>query len=161
MQRIARKKGGEIKMSELEKQLNNVLGEEKTKAVMQDLALVIAKHNLVKSPEICKMLFDYMVVVTEGWQEPETIYRVYAGAGRPPTTFLERKELADTLRNVLAEQVSQRSENAIKPDDIEKSRMNRRLSFFLDGLESFRLYFWPLYVFDIITIIVLGFLIQG
>ena len=34
---------------------------------MQDLALVIAKYNLVKSPEICKLLFDYMVVVTKGW----------------------------------------------------------------------------------------------
>ncbi len=55
------------KTSELEKQLNDVLGEEKTKAVMQDLALVIAKYNLVKSPEICKLLFDYMVVVTKGW----------------------------------------------------------------------------------------------
>lgn len=55
------------KTSELEKQLNDVLGEEKTKAVMQDLALIIAKYNLVKSPEICKLLFDYMVVVTKGW----------------------------------------------------------------------------------------------
>ena len=45
-------------MSELEKQLNDVLGEEKTKAVMQDLALIIAKYNLVKQPEICKLLFD-------------------------------------------------------------------------------------------------------
>lgn len=149
-------------MSELEKQLNDVLGEEKTKAVMQDLALVIAKHNLVKSPEICKMLFDYMVIVTEGWQEPETIYRVYAGVEQPPTTFFERKELADTLRNVLAEQVGQRSENVVKNlNDIENARINWGLSSLSDKLESFGVYFWPLYVFEIITIIVLGVLING
>ena len=48
-------------------ELDTALGPEKTKEVLQDLAAVIGKHNLVKEPEICEALFSYMSFVTKGW----------------------------------------------------------------------------------------------
>lgn len=48
-------------------QLDAALGEAEAKKVLEDIALVLAKHRLVQSPEVCKMLFAYMIFVTEGW----------------------------------------------------------------------------------------------
>ena len=51
----------------LGQELDAALGPEKTKEVLQDLALVIGKHKLVKEPEICEKLFRYMFFVVCGW----------------------------------------------------------------------------------------------
>lgn len=51
----------------LGKQIDLALGEEEGKLVLQDLAMVIAKHNLVHKTEVCELLFRYMVFVTKGW----------------------------------------------------------------------------------------------
>lgn len=47
--------------------LEVLLGTDRAKKVCEDLALVLAKHNLVHSPEICKELFTYMISVTDDW----------------------------------------------------------------------------------------------
>lgn len=47
--------------------LDIVLGEQKAKKVCEDLALVLAKHDLVQSHDICEVLFLYMISVTDGW----------------------------------------------------------------------------------------------
>ena len=51
----------------LGEQIDSILGKDEAKSVLQDLALVIAKHDLVQKPEICDLLFRYMVFVTKGW----------------------------------------------------------------------------------------------
>lgn len=51
----------------LGQELDAALRPEKTKEVLQDLALVIGKHDLVKEPEICEKLFCYMSFVVWGW----------------------------------------------------------------------------------------------
>lgn len=48
-------------------ELDTALGPEKAKEVLQDLALVIGKHGLVKEPEICEKIFSYMSFVVWGW----------------------------------------------------------------------------------------------
>lgn len=49
------------------KLLDEKLGEEKAKNVLEDLAKVIADHGLVHNPKICEKLFTYMISVTRGW----------------------------------------------------------------------------------------------
>lgn len=49
------------------RELDEILGQEKGKEVLQDLALVIGKHGLVKEPEVCEKLFRYMAFVVWGW----------------------------------------------------------------------------------------------
>lgn len=51
----------------LGRRIDVFLGESKAKVVLEDLAQVVAKHKLVQSPEICEMLFRYMISVTKGW----------------------------------------------------------------------------------------------
>lgn len=51
----------------LGKQIDLALGEDEAKSVLQDLAMVIAKHKLVHKPEICDLLFRYMAFITKGW----------------------------------------------------------------------------------------------
>lgn len=51
----------------LGQELDAALRPEKTKEVLQDLALVIGKHGLVKEPEICEKIFSYMSFVVWGW----------------------------------------------------------------------------------------------
>lgn len=51
----------------LGRELGASLGPGKAKEVLQDLALVIGKHGLVKEPEICEKLFRYMSFVVWGW----------------------------------------------------------------------------------------------
>lgn len=48
-------------------ELDTALGPEKAKEVLQDLAMVIGKHDLVKEPEICEKLFCYMSFVAWDW----------------------------------------------------------------------------------------------
>lgn len=47
--------------------LDTVLGEQRAKKICEDLAFVLAKHDLVQSPDICEVLFLYMISVTDGW----------------------------------------------------------------------------------------------
>lgn len=51
----------------LGQELDAALRPEKAKEVLQDLALVIGKHGLVKEPEICEKIFSYMSFVVWGW----------------------------------------------------------------------------------------------
>lgn len=43
------------------------IGQEKFKAVGQDLAMVVAKHDLTKDLTLCRKIFDYMCFVIQGW----------------------------------------------------------------------------------------------
>ena len=53
--------------SELGRVLDNALGQEGSKALLQDLAMVFARHGLVRNPEICKAALRYMSFVVSGW----------------------------------------------------------------------------------------------
>lgn len=53
--------------SALGKELDSILGLERFKALGEDLAMVIAKHNLTRSPDICEKVFRYMAFVIRGW----------------------------------------------------------------------------------------------
>ena len=52
---------------ELGKTLDSELGEENAKALLQDLAMAFAKHELVRKPNVCKMALRYMSFVIMGW----------------------------------------------------------------------------------------------
>ena len=43
------------------------LGENEAKRTCEDIAMVIANHKLVQSPDLCKALLYHMISVTEGW----------------------------------------------------------------------------------------------
>lgn len=43
------------------------LGDGGAKKICEDLALVLANHGLVQSPDLCKAIFYYMISVTEDW----------------------------------------------------------------------------------------------
>ena len=58
---------------ELGKKLDSELGEEVAKALLQDLAMVFAKHGLVRRPDVCKSALRYMSFVIVGWNS------VYSG----------------------------------------------------------------------------------
>lgn len=47
--------------------LADELGDSRAKKICEDLALVLANHDLVHSPDLCKALFYHMITVTEGW----------------------------------------------------------------------------------------------
>lgn len=53
--------------SALGEELDSILGLERFKALGEDLAMVIAKHNLTRSPDICEKVFRYMAFVIRGW----------------------------------------------------------------------------------------------
>lgn len=42
-------------------------GKDEAKKICEDIALVLAKHGLVQSPDLCKALFYHMISVTEDW----------------------------------------------------------------------------------------------
>lgn len=51
----------------LGKELDAVLGEEKFKAIGEQIAFVFAKYGLTQQPEISEKILDYMVLVIRGW----------------------------------------------------------------------------------------------
>ena len=53
----------------LGKKIDDILGEEKAANILQDLAMVIAKYRLTRSPKVCDLLFDYLSLVIKGWNE--------------------------------------------------------------------------------------------
>lgn len=63
----------------LGKQIDALLGEDEAKAVLQDLASAIAKHDLVRSPETCELLFRYMIFVTQGWNSAQSKHDPQSG----------------------------------------------------------------------------------
>lgn len=58
---------------ELGRMLDSALGQEGSKALLQDLAMVFARHGIVRNPEICKAALRYMSFVIVGWNS------VYSG----------------------------------------------------------------------------------
>ena len=50
-------------------ELDAALGQDKSKALFQDLALVVADHKLTRNPELCEKVFRYMSYVVFGWNE--------------------------------------------------------------------------------------------
>ena len=60
-------KGKSVEQSTLGNELDMILGSDKFKALGEDLAFVIAKHNLTREPEICEKVFHYMSFVIFGW----------------------------------------------------------------------------------------------
>ena len=53
--------------TKLGSELDRLLGADKFKSLGEDLALVIAKHGLSKSPDVCEKVFAYMSFVSRGW----------------------------------------------------------------------------------------------
>lgn len=51
----------------LQNKLVSMLGAERAQAVGEDIADVLAKHKLVTSPDICEVLFSYMIEVSKAW----------------------------------------------------------------------------------------------
>lgn len=47
--------------------LANALGDDEAKRICEDIAMVLANHKLVHSPDLCKALFYHMISVTEDW----------------------------------------------------------------------------------------------
>lgn len=47
--------------------LSAELGRDEAKKICEDLAMVLADHRLVHSPDLCKALFYHMISVTEDW----------------------------------------------------------------------------------------------
>lgn len=43
------------------------LGAERTKLIVESIALVIAQNGLTRSPELCRKIFRYMSEVVTGW----------------------------------------------------------------------------------------------
>lgn len=54
-------------MNTLLAEIETDLGAERTKHVIEDLALVIAQNELTRSPELCRKIFRYMSEVVTGW----------------------------------------------------------------------------------------------
>ncbi len=48
-------------------ELDRILGPKEFKVLGQDLALVIAEHQLTRKPEVCEKVFRYMSFVIFGW----------------------------------------------------------------------------------------------
>lgn len=47
--------------------LSAELGKDEAQKICEDLAMVLADHHLVHSPDLCKALFYHMISVTEDW----------------------------------------------------------------------------------------------
>ena len=50
-----------------EKELLNLLGEERLKCIGEQIAEIVRQHDLQRSPEICRKLFSYLSDVIDGW----------------------------------------------------------------------------------------------
>lgn len=70
--------------------LDAALGQDESKALFQDLALVIADHKLTRNPELCEKVFRYMSYVVFGWNER------YRGQSRQSLQH-SQKEFAEML----------------------------------------------------------------
>ena len=53
--------------ADLGAELDRLLGADKFKSLGEELALVIAKHGLSKSPDVCEKVFAYMSLVIRSW----------------------------------------------------------------------------------------------
>ena len=53
--------------SELGRMLDSALGQEEAKALLQDLAMVFARHGLVRNSSVCRAALRYMSFVVSGW----------------------------------------------------------------------------------------------
>lgn len=56
-----------LEKEKLGRELDLTLGESNAKSLLQDLAMVFAKHGLVRQPNVCESALRYMVFVTKGW----------------------------------------------------------------------------------------------
>lgn len=54
-------------MTELEKELLQLLGSEELKNIGEQVADIVRQHNLQKSPDACRKLFAYLSNVIDGW----------------------------------------------------------------------------------------------
>lgn len=54
-------------MNTLLAEIETDLGAERTKLIVEGLALVIAQNGLTRSPELCRKIFRYMSEVVTGW----------------------------------------------------------------------------------------------
>lgn len=51
----------------MEEELVALLGPDKLKNIGEQLAEIVRQHNLQKSPDVCRKLFNYFSDVTDGW----------------------------------------------------------------------------------------------
>lgn len=54
-------------MHELECELMTLLGESQLKNIGEQIAEIVRQHNLQKAPDVCRMLFTYIISVIDGW----------------------------------------------------------------------------------------------
>jgi len=50
-----------------EKELIALLGADELKDIGEQFAEIVRQHNLQKSPDVCRKLFDYFLDVIKGW----------------------------------------------------------------------------------------------
>lgn len=50
-----------------EKELIALLGADELKSIGEQLAVIVRQHNLQKSPNVCRKLFNYFSDVIDGW----------------------------------------------------------------------------------------------
>lgn len=60
---------GNAEKAALSREIDAALGEAAATKILQELAMVIASHGLVREPDKCELLFRYMILVTRGWNE--------------------------------------------------------------------------------------------
>lgn len=51
----------------MERELIELLGEDQLKNIGEQLADIVRKYGLQKSPDVCRKLFYYMSDVIDGW----------------------------------------------------------------------------------------------
>ena len=48
-------------------EIESELGEEEAKRIIEDIAQLLAQHELTRNPALCDKLFSYMSAVVSGW----------------------------------------------------------------------------------------------
>lgn len=56
-----------ISIRNSESELLSILGEEELKSIGEEIAEIVRQHNLQKSPDTCRKLFNYLSDVIDGW----------------------------------------------------------------------------------------------
>ncbi len=67
--RVASRKSeqGQCMKKKLLNEIESELGEEEAKRIIEDIAQLLAQHELTRNPALCDKLFRYMSAVVSGW----------------------------------------------------------------------------------------------
>ena len=58
---------GQCMKEKLLDEIESELGEEEAKRIIEDIAQLLAQHELTRNPALCDKLFRYMSAVVSGW----------------------------------------------------------------------------------------------